>query len=85
MDQAARTIQGVVGSVQRVSSMLLSIETAAREQLHGVTQIDQAMQLIDDVTHRNAELASASAESSETLERRADTLQRAVRIFRVSA
>ncbi len=85
VDEAARTIQDVVGSVQRVSSMLQSIETAAREQLHGVTQIDQAMQLIDDVTHRNAELASASAVSSETLERRADTLQRAVRIFRVNA
>src|SRR5450830_508840 len=85
VDEAARTIQEVVGSVQRVSSMLQSIETAAREQLHGVTQIDQAMQLIDDVTHRNAELASASAVSSETLERRADTLQRAVRIFRVNA
>ena len=83
VDDAARTIGDVVGAVQRVSGLLQAIQSAAQEQLIGVTQVDQAMQVIDDVTHRNAALARASAEATETLERRADTLQRAVRIFRV--
>lgn len=85
VDEAARTIGGVVHAVQRVSELLQAIQSSAQEQLIGVGQVDQAMQVIDDVTHRNAALARASAEATESLERRADTLQRAVRIFRVKA
>ena len=85
VDEANRTIQGVVSAVQRVSGLLQDIQTSAQEQLLGVTQVDQAMQVIDDVTQRNAGLAQASALATQTLERRADTLQRAVRIFRVRA
>ncbi|MDD0811149.1 methyl-accepting chemotaxis protein [Curvibacter sp. RS43] len=83
VDEANRTIGGVVAAVQRVSGLLQDIQNASQEQLLGVTQVDQAMQVIDDVTQRNAGLAQASALATQTLERRADTLQRAVRIFRV--
>ena len=80
---AASTIRHAVSTVHKVSETLRHITDAASEQAIGVRQINEAMQILDDVTQQNAQQADQSARACQELERKADTLQRAVQIFRM--
>jgi aerotaxis receptor len=84
VEQASITIRHAVESVGKVHQMLSLITEASREQSLGMGQINQAMHLIDDVTQQNAAQAESSARACNELERKADTLQRAVAIFQVA-
>ena len=85
VDRAAVTIRHAVGSVEKVSAVLQQITDAASEQAQGMDQINQAMQVLDGVTQENAQQADVSARACQELERKADTLQRAVQIFQLAA
>jgi len=85
VDHAAATIRQAVGSVEKVSAVLQHITNAAGEQAQGMAQINEAMQLLDGVTQENAQQADASARACQELERKADTLQRAVQIFQLAS
>jgi len=84
VDRAASTIRHAVGSVEKVSVVLQQITDAASEQAQGMEQINQAMQMLDGVTQENAQQADVSARACQELERKADTLQRAVLIFQLT-
>jgi methyl-accepting chemotaxis protein len=73
-----------VGSVEKVSAVLQHITHAAGEQAQGMDQINRAMQVLDGVTQENALQADVSARACQALERKADTLQRAVQIFQLA-
>lgn len=80
---AAATIRHAVSTVHQVSDTLKHITDAAGEQAVGVRQINEAMQVLDGVTQQNAQQADQSARACQELERKADTLQRAVQVFRL--
>jgi len=67
-----------------VSAVLQQITDAASEQAQGMDQINQAIQVLDGVTQENAQQADVSARACQELERKADTLQRAVQIFQLA-
>jgi aerotaxis receptor len=85
VDAAAKTIRTAVDKVNQVTERLGEISLATREGSIGVAQISEAMHLLDDVTRQNADLVQQSATACAALNARADTLQRAVQIFSVTA
>jgi aerotaxis receptor len=78
-------IGNVVQSVERVSELVRSITAAAVEQSRGLGALNGAIAEIDQTTQHNAALSEQAAASCKTLEARADTLVRAVQIFKVGA
>lgn len=83
VDVAATTIRTAVDAVQEVTSRLGEITLATQDETVGVSQISEAMHLLDVVTQQNADLALQASADCEGLTARADTLVRAVQIFRV--
>jgi aerotaxis receptor len=84
VDAAARTIRKAVDSVHLVTERLGEITLATREESKGVSEIGDAMQVLDEVTRQNANLVQESTLACEALTTRADTLRRAVQIFSVN-
>ncbi|CAD5374164.1 PAS domain-containing protein [Rubrivivax sp. A210] len=84
-DLAKDAIGQVLRSVRDVSQQLAEVTRNTDEQSHGIAQVSEAVQHIDDVTQQNAALAEQSAAACQALEQRAGTLVRAVQIFRSSA
>jgi methyl-accepting chemotaxis protein len=84
VDAAANTIRKAVESVYLVTQRLGEITSATREESKEVSDIGDAMQVLDEVTRQNASLVQESTLACEALTGRADTLQRAVQIFSVT-
>jgi methyl-accepting chemotaxis protein len=84
VDQAGRTMEDVVGSICRVSSIVGEISTASSQQSDGVGQVGEAVSQMDQVTQQNAALVEESAAAAESLRTQAEALVRAVGVFRLS-
>ncbi|TXI18022.1 MAG: HAMP domain-containing protein [Roseateles sp.] len=83
-DRAGRTMQEVKTSVQRVSDIVGEIASGSREQMGGVNQVSEAVSHMDQATQQNAALVEQSAAAAESLRQQADTLVRAVAVFRTA-
>jgi len=83
--EAGKTMDQVVGSIQRVSDIVAEISAASTEQNVGVQQIGQAVSQLDDATQQNAALVEESAAASKSLENQANDLVSAVAIFKLDA
>ena len=83
MAQAGRTIEDMVGAVERVSAQVHGITVATREQAHGIAQVNEAMAQLDGVTQQNAALVEESAAAAESLRGGAASLRRSVDVFRM--
>lgn len=84
VEQAGETMAGVVGAVRRVSEIIDEISTAAQEQSQGIAQVNAAVVQMDRITQQNAALVQEAAAASASLAEQAQTLQKAVAVFRVS-
>ncbi|MDC6170451.1 methyl-accepting chemotaxis protein [Paucibacter sp. XJ19-41] len=82
VDKAGSTMLEVKASVQRVSDIVGEIAAGSREQMSGVTQVSQAVNQMDQTTQQNAALVEESAAAAESLRQQAETLVRAVAVFR---
>jgi aerotaxis receptor len=82
VDDAGRTMEGVVSQVQRVSDLIGTISLATREQSSGLTQVGQAVSHLDQLTQQNAALVEQSAAASQGLLQQAKQLAAAVSVFR---
>ncbi|GKT00129.1 MCP four helix bundle domain-containing protein [Acidovorax sp. SUPP3434] len=85
VDEAGRTMQEVVGAIQRVTEMVAQIRGASAEQSAGVGQISQAISQIDQTTQQNAALVEESAAAAQSLEQQTRRLVDAVAIFKLDA
>lgn len=85
VDQAGRTMEEVVGSIQRVARIMGDISNASREQSSGIEQVSLAVSQMDEVTQQNAALVEEAAAAAESLEEQAENLASAVAVFRMSA
>lgn len=54
-------MEGVVSSVQRVTSIIGEISAASGEQSNGIQQVNEAVTLMDEVTQQNAALVEQAA------------------------
>ncbi len=76
MDEALRT-------VQQVGTLITEISHGAREQLSGISQINEAVTQLDTITQQNAALVEQMAASAVSLEGQAQTLSETVKVFRI--
>lgn len=83
-DRAGDTMHGITEAVTRVNSLMEQIATASQEQSRGIDQVSLAVTDMDRVTQQNAMLVEASAQTTSGLETRAERLNQAVAIFRIS-
>jgi aerotaxis receptor len=83
MIDAGAAIGEVITTAQQLAEHLKNISHAAQHQSQGIGQINLAVRQLDDMTQRNAALAEQSAAACSQLSTRADTLVRAVQIFRM--
>jgi methyl-accepting chemotaxis protein len=81
--QAGTTMEEVVASIQRVTSIMGKIAAASREQEAGILQINQAINEVDVVTQRNATLVEQAAAAADSLQDQAGNLAQVVSLFRL--
>ena len=81
--EAGVTMEEVVSSVRRVTSIIGEIAIATGEQRDGIEQISDAITQMDNVTQQNAALVEEAAAAAEALQQQAASLEEAVSVFKV--
>jgi methyl-accepting chemotaxis protein len=84
VNRAGQTMNEVVSSIQNVATITAEISGASAEQSLGVTQINQAISLMDDATQQNAALVEQSAAAADSLKDQARQLVKAMEVFRLN-
>lgn len=80
-DQVAEIIARTVGHVSEVSQLINGISGASREQLTGITQINEAVAQLDSLTQQNAAMVEQLAASADASRERAQLLADSVKVF----
>lgn len=83
VETAGQTMQEIVTSTQNVSSIMNEISAASEEQRTGITQLNQAINSMDESTQQNAALVEEAAAAAQSLEDQATNLMQAVSVFRM--
>ncbi len=71
-------LQNIVKDIEKVTVLTNEISNASKEQSDGISHVNDAMQQIDVVTHRNAASADETALASEELTAQAQSLMEQV-------
>jgi len=83
VEQAGVTMQEVVTSVNRVTSIMSEISLASNEQNEGIGQVNEAVIEIDSTTQQNAALVEEAAAAAQSMQDQAADLQQMVDTFKV--
>lgn len=83
VQQAGDKMKDIVEQVQRVNHLINEVTSAADEQKTGISQVNQAVTQLDQMTQENAALVEESAAASESLKREASQLAETVSSFKV--
>ncbi|MDC8772829.1 methyl-accepting chemotaxis protein [Roseateles albus] len=83
VERAGQTMQEVIGSIGRVSSIVAEISHATAEQSTGIAQIGTAITQLDTMTQQNAALVEQSAAAAQSLQVQAEDLAKSVAVFRL--
>ena len=83
VDQTGVTMAEVVGSIERVASIMHEISAASVEQSMGVSQIGDAVTQMDEVTQQNAALVEQMSAAATGLELQAKELVESVAVFKL--
>jgi methyl-accepting chemotaxis protein len=80
---AGRTMNEIVASVQRVSSVVGEITASSSQQSDGIGQVNTAVSQLDRMTQENAALVEQSAAAAESLKVQAARLAEHLAYFRL--
>lgn len=83
VDQAGKTMEDVVTSIQRVSNIMGEISAASREQSEEIGQITKAVSGLDRSTEQNAQLVEEMAAAAAGLQEQAEHLVKSIGIFKL--
>jgi methyl-accepting chemotaxis protein len=78
---AERTMQQIVGSVDRVSKMIAEIAGATAQQAEGIAEVNHSVAALDTTTQQNAALVEQSTAAAGLLNQQAEALAESVQIF----
>ncbi|WAC71709.1 methyl-accepting chemotaxis protein [Roseateles sp. SL47] len=84
VDQAGKTMDEIVNSIQRVRDIVGEISTSSSEQSTGISQVGEAVSQMDQVTQQNAALVEESAAAAESLKGQAGQLVQVVEVFKLA-
>jgi methyl-accepting chemotaxis protein len=82
VNATAEALGEIVDGATKVSDLIDEIAAASNEQSQGITQIDQALGQIEQVTHQNTANAEETASASEELTGQAYQLKEMVASFK---
>jgi methyl-accepting chemotaxis protein len=85
VDKAGSTMQEVVSSIRQVTDIMGQITAASKEQSEGVSQVGEAVALMDQVTQQNAALVEEMAAAASSLKSQAEDLVQTVAVFKLGA
>jgi len=85
VDQAGATMEEVVASIKRVTDIMGEISASSSEQSLGVSQIGEAVTLMDQTTQQNAALVEEMAAAAGSLNGQANDLVHAVAVFKLGS
>ncbi|MFC6839206.1 methyl-accepting chemotaxis protein [Xanthomonas theicola] len=83
VDDAGRTMQEIVSSVQRVTDIMGEIAAASQEQYAGIEQVNQTVTQMDEATQQNAALVEEATAAARSMEDQAGQLSEAVALFKI--
>jgi len=81
--RSGELIDELVPSIQRTAELVQEVAAASREQASGVTEINEAMAQVDQVTQRSAGAAEQLSATSEQLSSQAQRLRETMSFFRI--
>ncbi len=84
-EEARKTMDGALATVQRVSHVIEEISTGASEQLSGISQVNEAVSQMDSITQQNAALVEQIAASAVQLQKQAVAVSESVQVFKLDA
>jgi methyl-accepting chemotaxis protein len=73
----------IVGSVQRVSDIIAEIRAATSEQSEGISQVNTAVNQLDEMTQQNAALVEQSAAAASSMQDQTARLNQVLAGFRL--
>ncbi|WP_312511459.1 methyl-accepting chemotaxis protein [Massilia sp.] len=85
VSDAGSTMQEIVDSINRVTTIMSDIAMASQEQSAGIEQVNGAIAQMDQVTQQNAALVEEAAAASSAMREQADALAQLVSTFRFEA
>jgi aerotaxis receptor len=80
---AGVTMQDIIASVNRVTSIMSEISAASSEQSAGIGQVNQAVTQMDEVTQQNAALVEQAAAAAASMEEQATQLMQGFAVFKL--
>ncbi len=83
VDKAGTTMGEVVASIRSVTRLMGEISAASSEQSSGVSQVGEAVTLMDQATQQNAALVEEMSAAASSLRTQADDLVKSVSVFRI--
>ena len=72
--QSGQTLEQIVGSVKKVSTIVAEIAAASREQSTGIEQVTRAIMQMDELTQQNAALVEEATAASQAMSEQARAL-----------
>ncbi|BBP47120.1 hypothetical protein THMIRHAS_24930 [Thiosulfatimonas sediminis] len=69
-------------SIDKVTQMIAEIANSSAEQSRGVNEVNQALQLIDQVTQNNAALVEETSAAAQSMQDQADELEQQMQFFK---
>ena len=83
VENAGLTMQEIVSSVQRMGDIIGEISAAASEQAQRISQVNQDVTELDQLTQQNASLVEESAAASQSMRDQATRLEGSVSVFKL--
>ncbi len=81
VENAGQTMEDIVNSVKRVSDIINEIAAASEAQSQGISQVNSAVDMMDQVTQQNTALVEQAAAAAESLTEQAEQLFATVSVF----
>ena len=82
--RSGRLLTDLVPTIRRTADLVREVAAASNEQSAGVSQINKAMSLVDQVTQRNASASEELASTAEEMAAQAEALQTTISFFRTA-
>lgn len=85
VNHSGETLQEIVGSVRKVTSIVGDIDVASNQQSSGIQQINQAVAAMDQNTQQNAALVEEAAAAADSMREQTRGLTEVVRYFTIES
>jgi methyl-accepting chemotaxis protein len=83
VDAAGKTMEEIVGSVEKVSDLIAEIAAASQEQSSGIGQVNTAITQMEQVVQQNASLVEEATAATESMKEQAAALLQLVSRFKL--